>query len=111
MNQCNVLQAAQRARVVGFTPVPGPTKTLKNAALDRIADLLRKGVSFEEVARREELTKSQVQYRTQSMRRHLAQTTGDVGWLTAPSVAVGRAWYAEPVEPHLTPPEGCLAGR
>lgn len=95
--------------MVDFGAVPGPPKTVNNAALDRIADHLRKGVSFEEVARREELTKSQVQYRTQSMRRQLAQATGDVGWLTAASVAVGRGWYAEPVESHLTAPERSLA--
>ena len=95
--------------MVSFEPVPGAPKRLKNAVLDRIADYLRQGVSFEEVARREELTKSQVQYRTESMRRQLATTTGDVGWLTAASVAVGRGWYGEPVS-HLSPPARPLAG-
>jgi len=84
---------------------------LKNSALDKIAEHLRHGLTVEDVARSEELTRQQVRYRVDAMRQRLAKETGDVGWLEANPVEVGRGWFGEPVQAHLTAPSRALAER
>lgn len=89
----------------------GAPKTLNSADLDQVADLLRQGVSFPQVATDLGLSRRQVQYRVEVMRQDLARSTGDVGWLDANPVAVSRGWFAEIVPADLKRPIKALAGR
>jgi len=90
--------------------VPGAPKTLTSADLDKIADHFRHGLTIEDVCRHENLSRRQVYYRLDLIKQRLAKETGDVAWLEANVVALGRGWFAEPVRAHLTGPSKALGG-
>ena len=66
---------------------------------DELANHLRNGRSYREIAEAESTTKRKVQLAVDRLRALLAAKTGNTAFLTeANPVEVGRAWFGEELE-------------